>query len=523
MQTSRARSNPNSRTSARPRPSAEPSEAFPEGYQNDPDVDQVVQILLRSRSPTFILGKAGTGKSTLLRYLASLPQFRNHALLAPTGMAALKISGQTIHSFFRLPPRLLDRAAIETQRPNRAWKHLDTIFIDEISMVRADVLDAIDLILKRERSSTRPFGGVRMVMFGDFFQLPPVANESDRQILGEMGYTSPFSFHSHVLSGGAAQTYELTRVHRQSEHDFIEMLNGLRVLESAPDAVGRLNEKCHREHRAGVEPILLTGSNSRARTLNNQAMHRLRAEEREYRATVAGQLDFRAGSELVPEVLKLKVGARVIAMKNDPSRQWVNGALGTVVKLLPDSALVRFDNSQSITEVRRTSWTKTKYIWDDATRSIRCEVIGSYTQIPLNLASAITIHKAQGLSLDDVRIDLSDGAFASGQVYVALSRARTLSGLSFSAPIAESDVFFDHHVRNFYRSIGAVTADLPTVKAQQAKGIKEVMEGVMIQYLIALRNRDDRLIARIDAALAQRGLEIVRTANGIEWRVYNKK
>jgi hypothetical protein len=169
------------------------------------------------------------------------------------------------------------------------------------------------------------------------------------------------------------------------------------------------------------------------------------------------------------------------------------------------------------------SWEKTRHIWDEQSKTVRSEVIGSYTQIPLNLAWAITIHKAQGLSLDDVRIDLSDGAFASGQVYVALSRARTLSGLSFSSPISESDVFFDHHVRNFYRSIGSVAADSPPAKTQQAKSIEEVMEGVLIQYLIAIRNRDDRLIARIDEILARRGLEIVRTANGIEWRALPAK
>jgi ATP-dependent DNA helicase PIF1 len=316
------------------------SEPFPEDYPSDPDVVRVLQLLSASRSPMLILGKAGTGKSTLIRYLATLPQFQNHALLAPTGMAALKISGQTIHSFFRLPHRILDGNAIESQSVNRAWRHIDTIFIDEISMVRADIMDAIDTILRRERRSNLPFGGVRMVMFGDFFQLPPVADEQDRQFLGEMGYQSPFAFHSRVISQGKAHTHELTRVHRQSELEFIESLNALRVAESAPNAVEKLNESCHREHRHGVDPILLTGSNSRARSLNNRALFRLQSPERQYLASVSGALDTANGRHLIPEILKLKVGARVIAMKNDPNRQWVNGSLGTVVQLLPQSVLV---------------------------------------------------------------------------------------------------------------------------------------------------------------------------------------
>jgi hypothetical protein len=493
-------------------------EAFPDNYDSDPDVVRVLQLLSQSRSPLLVLGKAGTGKSTLIRYLAKLPQFRNYALLAPTGMAALKISGQTIHSFFHLPPRLLDNNAIESQRVNRAWRHIDTIFIDEISMVRADVLDAIDTILKRERKSSLPFGGVRMVMFGDFFQLPPVASEGDRQILGQMGYESPFAFHSRATSGGKARTHELTRVHRQSEIEFVESLNALRRVESASDAVGKLNESCHREHRGGVDPILLTGSNANARSLNNRALFRLKTPEREYTASVSGAIDTADDKLLVPETLKLKVGARVIAMKNDPERRWVNGSLGTVSELLPYSVLVKFDSSGTVAEVRRMSWEKTRHVWNDGTRSVLAETIGTYTQIPLNLAWAITIHKAQGLSLDDVRIDLSDGAFASGQVYVALSRARTLSGLSFSSPISESDVFFDHQVRAFYRSIGSDASDAAIGKVSRARTLEEAMEDVMIKYLVAIRNRDDRLIARIDAILAQRGVEIVRSANGIEWR-----
>lgn len=493
-------------------------EAFPENYSSNPDVLRIVELLSSDRAPLLILGKAGTGKSTLIRYLAGLPQFRNHALLAPTGMAALKISGQTIHSFFHLPPRLLDSSAIASQNVNRAWRHIDTIFVDEISMVRADVLDAIDNILRRERRSNKPFGGVRMVLVGDFFQLPPVANEEDRQILGQMGYPSPFAFHSRVVSAHQVRAYELTRVHRQSEHEFIENLNALRSIEDAPDAVERLNEVCHRQHRDGVEPILLTGSNSRAASLNNSALFRLRTVEKRYAATVSGDANFRDGKQLVPEILKLKVGARVIAMKNDPARQWVNGSLGIVEELLPNSVIVKFDSGISPVEVRTMSWEKTRYVWDDSSKSIKCETIGTYTQIPLNLAWAITIHKAQGLSLDDVRIDLSDGAFASGQVYVALSRARSLSGLSFCSPIAERDVFFDHQVRAFYRSIRPRADEPCSEPVRPAKSLEEVMESVMIQYLTALRNRDDILISRIDTALALRGLEIVRVDNGIQWR-----
>lgn len=493
-------------------------DGFPEKYDSDPDVSTIVQLLTNDRTPLLIVGKAGTGKSTLIRYISKLSQFRNNAILAPTGMAALKVSGQTIHSFFRLPPRLLDDKAISFQRANRAWRHIDTIFIDEISMVRADVLDAMDTILRRERKNSSPFGNVRIVMVGDFFQLPPVANESDRQILGEMGYRSPFAFHSRAISQGLIRTYELTRVHRQSEQEFIDNLNALRTIEGVSDAVERLNEKCHRQHREGAKPILLTGSNAKAVSLNNRALSKLSTTQKTYSATFSGDIDFQAGAQIVPETLKLKPGARVIAMKNDPSRQWVNGSLGTVEKLLPDSVLVNFDSGRSAVEVRRMGWEKTRYTWNEATKSIQCEIVGTYTQIPLNLAWSITIHKAQGLSLDDVRVDLSDGAFASGQVYVALSRARSLSGLSFSSPIAESDVFFDYQVREFYRSIRSQSGLHSETDKRPAKTFESVMERLIIQYLIADRNNDSPLITKMNNALAARGLEIVKAGNGIHWR-----
>jgi len=390
-----------------------------------------------------VTGKAGTGKSTLVRYIRDSDDFPAAVILAPTGIAAINIAGQTLHSFFRLPPRIITPEALEGQRYNRLWNKVEMIVIDEISMVRADILDGIDYILRKARMIDRAFGGVKMVFVGDFYQLPPVTPPHEAEILYQMGYETPFAYSAKVFDELPLSRFSLQTVHRQSEEDFLRVLSDLRRGWNTEDVVDQLNADCHGPHRAGHTPVLLTGTNATANRYNAQGLAAIEAPERTYQSTTKGQFGLTGARLPSPEKLTLKTGARVMALKNDPTRKWVNGSLGTVTALGEKSVQVRFDHSGRVAEVGVASWENVKYQWDERAGEAKAEPAGSYNQIPLGLAWAVTIHKAQGLTLDDVRIDLERGAFAPGQAYVALSRVRTLAGLSLTRALRVGDIIVE--------------------------------------------------------------------------------
>lgn len=404
-----------------------------------------------------ITGRAGTGKTTLIRKLIK-EGGKGQVVLAPTGVAAVNVGGQTIHSFFRIPPRMHNVSEILPRRGGKKlFSGLKRIIIDEVSMVRADVMDAVDHALKINRRDHRPFGGVQIVLVGDFLQLPPVVRGAEAQILSQMGYATPFAFSAKCLQGHSVTKVELTKVYRQESLDYVELLGNLRTGHDLGLAIEKFNIHCHGEHKRDASPIILTGTNAVAQRYNKKGMVDLPSQAMTYTGILSGQFNLKQDKLPAPEELMLKEGARIMMVRNDKQKRWVNGSLGTVTRLSPLSVWVElddaFDGGTGPYEVKKESWENMRYVWNAEAAQIEAEEAGSYTQLPIMPAWAITIHKAQGLTLENVRVDLKSGAFVSGQAYVALSRARSLEGLSFAYPLKDSDILIDPRIKGFFEEL----------------------------------------------------------------------
>jgi ATP-dependent exoDNAse (exonuclease V) alpha subunit len=399
---------------------------------------------IRSDHPiVMVVGRAGTGKSTLIRTLME-QDADNQVVVAPTGVAALNVGGQTIHSFFRIPPRLNNLDEIQP-RPGGAklFKSLKRVIIDEISMVRADLLDAVDYALQINRRNSRPFGGVQMVLVGDFLQLPPVVRGDEVAMLARMGYETPFAFSAKCLRDNPVTKIELAKIYRQDDPEFIRLLGNLRSGHELTTTIAAFNQACFGKHQQHANPVILAGTNAVADRYNRDGMNSLPDQAVAYTGAVEGDFKLDKDKLPAPEHLELKVGARIMMAKNDKDKNWVNGSLGTVMRLGKDRIWVKLDDKVGEYEVTKTSWENIRYGWDEDSGSVQAKTVGSYSQLPVILAWALTIHKAQGLTLDNVRVDLATGAFASGQAYVALSRARSLAGLSFATPLRNADIIVD--------------------------------------------------------------------------------
>jgi len=403
---------------------------------------RLIDYIVETRANVFLTGRAGTGKTTLTRAL--LKQLGSKAaVLAPTGVAAMHAGGQTLHSFFRLPPRLIEPADVKRLKNARAVKALEVLVIDEISMVRADMMWAIDASLRMNRNSSAPFGGVQMVLVGDLAQLPPVVQGEEAGYL-EMAYGGPFFFHTPAFRDAGFTLVELETVYRQSDPDFIEILNAIREGEIRRDQGRRLNEQV--TGRGALEAsethVVLTPTNAAAARINAARLEELVGEPRLLPGKVEGQFEERVRP--TDEPLVLKPGARAMLIRNDPAGRWVNGSLGTVADVTPDGVRVRV--GEDTHTVEPVKWERFRYTADPRTESLKKETIGAFEQFPLRLAWAMTIHKAQGLTLDKVYLDLPGRLFAHGQAYVALSRARTLEGLELSRGLAPSDLITDPRI-----------------------------------------------------------------------------
>ena len=405
---------------------------------------------IADRTPVvLVVGRAGTGKTTLVRDILLRNTTLNQAVVAPTGVAALQARGQTIHSFFQIPPQmgnLSDIQPIRNRQKREVIKKLDRLIVDEVSMVRADLLDKIDQALKVNRNSTEAFGGVQMVLVGDFYQLPPVVPRSEAEILKANGYAQPFAPFAKSLDRAVMRTIELTRIFRQSDPEFIELLGHLRAGTDLARTLQRLNEACFRPHRPEHVPVLLTGRNAQADAHNTNMLAALPGQVSAFEGETEGEFNLEGDNLPAPQRLELKSGARVMLLRNDTRGRWVNGTLGTVAGIEGGVLYVRMDDSGETHEVAPVKWERFRYEWNKINEHIEAVEVGSYTQLPVRLAWASTIHKAQGLTLNDVRVDLAGGAFAGGQAYVALSRATSLAGLSFARPLTASDVILDKAV-----------------------------------------------------------------------------
>jgi ATP-dependent exoDNAse (exonuclease V) alpha subunit len=400
----------------------------------------------------FLTGRAGTGKSTLLRRFRAETE-QKLAVVAPTGIAALNVEGETVHSFFRFPPRPIAASDVDEVPDKSLYQALDTLVIDEVSMVRADVLDGIDRFLRLNgREADKPFGGVRMILVGDPFQLAPVVSSpAERQFL-RAHYKTPYFFSASVLRTAGMESLELEQVFRQEDPEFVHLLNGIRSATVTPDVVDALNERCVPDFEAAEgEPfVTLTTTNARARHINDENLRRLKGTWERYDGEVEGAFAAMENPPLpAPATLALKKGAQVMFVKNDPERRWVNGTMGRVKKLDARGILVDVDGEEI--DVEPVEWEMVRYEYDRSTRRIEAETVGAFVQFPLKVAYAITIHKSQGKTFDRVVVDLTGGTFAHGQVYVALSRCRTLEGIVLRRPLARHDLILDRAVTTFTR------------------------------------------------------------------------
>jgi len=411
---------------------------------------------LRGGAPMVLLhGRAGTGKTSLI--LSLRDEGLRHVVLAPTGIAALNAGGQTIHKFFGIPPRIVNLDDIKPRhRLGSILRKIDLIVIDEISMVRADLLDVVDRSLRVHLDPDRPFGGKKILLAGDFLQLPPVVEEHDVPILLNRGYDVVYAFGAKCIQDlRNLELIELDTVYRQNDPEFLELLHHVRIGEKLEDTVRCLNLRCHGPHRSTAKPVILTSRVDAALEYNRRGLAALPGNPTRFIGTIEG--DFRVLRDRLPapEHLYLKKDARVMMVKNDPEKRWVNGSLGTVSKLSDSAVWVRLDEFANEEEVHKATWESIEYQYDMLTQRVNPTVVGTYTQFPITPAWAMTIHKAQGLTLDDVRIDLGQGAFSPGQAYVALSRARSLEGLSFGKPLRISDVMSDTKLVEGVRQIAA--------------------------------------------------------------------
>jgi len=422
------------------------------GIEITEEYRQVQSLIDEGTHVVYVTGKAGTGKSTLIQYLRE-ESGGDCIVLAPTGVAAMNVQGATIHSFFRFPPRMLTSAEVREVPYKRPYENLGLMIIDEVSMVRADVLDAIDLFLRLNGPfRDRAFGGVQVLLVGDLHQLPPVVSRHDEAARFDSEYETPFFFSSRVFKTSAVTAVELTHVFRQRDQRFIDILNRIRLGDSEKDVLDEINVRVtdHPDH--GRETVL-TATNVIADRLNKKHLAVLPFDRRSYHAEMTG--DFQVANERLPSPMELmlKPESRVMFTKNDPDGRWVNGSLGVVSEMLQNYVEVVLDGSGERVVVEPTQWETYRYEYDETEQRHVPVVSGAFQQLPLTPAWAITIHKSQGKTLASARIDLGRQAFAPGQVYVALSRCRRLEDLSLSRPIASRDVFCDARVKSFHAAL----------------------------------------------------------------------
>ena len=469
--------------------------------ETNPQLELAQRYVEQTGVSVFLTGKAGTGKTTFLRNIVSHTTKR-HVVLAPTGVAAINAGGVTIHSFFQLPfdPYLPDvkELVTEYQMPNKnkslsknklnIIRTLELLIIDEISMVRADLLDAIDMTLRRYRRSSRPFGGVQLLMIGDVHQLSPVVTETERPYM-ERVYPTPYFFASKALQRMSYVTIELTTVYRQQDAAFVDLLNHVRDNDINAAILQSLNARVNPQTLTQLnnQAIVLTTHNRQADAINRRHMEALRGERRTFDAILSG--NYPEKSLPCERNLEVKVGERVMFVKNDSSggHRYYNGMLGTVTRFLHDDEegkdhIEVIDDDGDIITVGHEVWESLKYNLNERTGEIEQEVEGTFSQYPLQAAWAVTIHKAQGLTFDRVVIDAAD-AFAFGQVYVALSRCRTLEGLTLSSPLSSSVAFNDASVSRF-------VAEQPTFE-QANTSVADYERQYRLDKLMELFGMDD--------------------------------
>lgn len=446
------------------------------------------ELIANTNSSFFLTGRAGTGKTTFLRNVQKMVN-KQFITLASTGVAAILAGGDTIHSFFGLPMEVCVPGTCGKLNEARILTilHADTIIIDEVSMVRCDIVDAIDYTLRKALRTTLPFGGKQIVFVGDMFQLPPVVPKgAERELLHDIYKTDDFFFYkADAVKRMRLVKIEFQKVYRQDDdQQFLHILENVRMNKVTPENIMRLNQRVAQPQAEDGMIITLTSLNKTADGINQQRLAEIDAEEFVYEGTITGKFD---DKKLPVELnLRLKVGAQVMFTRNDPKKRWANGTLAKVEKLIKDEIHVKLNNGD-VYVVPCTSWESVSYEYDREARELKKNVTGAFTQYPLKLAWAITVHKSQGMTFDKMSLDLSCGLFAAGQLYVALSRVRSLDGLFLSKDIIPQYAHTNREIMTYangYNDERLINNEIESGKAVYSALQKNDYDEAAKQYLM---------------------------------------
>lgn len=462
-------------------------------------------LVAKTNTCLFITGKAGTGKTTFIKRIQEEID-KNFLVLAPTGIAAIAVGGQTMHSFFGFPMQVMGPyTELDVSHEKQILlEEVDTIIVDEASMVRADMVDGMDRYLRKAFSTNMPFGGKQVIFVGDLFQLPPVVKQgtADADMLRDLyGAGLPFFYKANVIKRMNLPKIEFQKVYRQNDPEFLAILNKMRIGSVTMDDLALLNKHVGRNDDQEDFSVTLSSYNYMAETINDNKLNEIEGESYIYVADIKDE--FKKCDAPVPEFLKLKVGAQVIFCRNNPSSGYMNGTIAKVSRLTEDKIVVILENGTEI-EVQRVSWENIQSEYNKETRKMESVVIGSFTQYPLKLAWAITIHKSQGMTFDRMHFDLSRGTFQAGQAYVAISRMRSLDGLTLSHPIMPHHITQNPEVRAFansFNDIALINDELETGKRiyqfLAQKDYDNAAKACLKQIIIKTKKNDCRNAALI--------------------------
>ncbi|MFA5080551.1 MAG: PIF1 family ATP-dependent DNA helicase [Candidatus Paceibacterota bacterium] len=401
--------------------------------------------ILQTRENIFLTGKAGTGKTTFLKYFRATAK-KNVVVLAPTGVAAVNIQGQTIHSFFKFRPGVTEKDVKKVYKNREIYENIDVLIIDEISMVRADLFDCVEKFLRINGPEPgSPFGGIQIVVVGDLYQLPPIVQGGEDMIF-KIVYRSPYFFDANCFKLGKFSMVELQQVYRQSDEEFIELLDSIRTYRLDDNHLLKINQRVLSPDSSYDDlGVILVTNNYTAEKINYEKLISLSGSEKKYRGLVDGE--FKSNDLPTLQDLSLKEGAQVMLLNNDPKKRWINGDIVKVIKMEDDYVRVMFDDG-SFDDINKYKWEKVEFALENDGK-IKSEIIGSFFQFPMKLAWAITIHKGQGKTYEKAVIDFGNGTFAPGQAYVALSRCRSFEGLHLKRPLEYNHILIDERVEIF--------------------------------------------------------------------------